>query len=183
MAYPNKIIRNSVTGQDIQFIKTGRDTNGELLEMITTYNAQSKEPVPHYHPYQEEDFTVLEGELTVKINGQLRLLKQGDQLHIAKNEVHGMWNASQHKTVVNWKVQPALHTEHLLETGTGLANDDKLNKAGMPHILQVALMANKFKNEFRLSKPPFLLQRILFALLTPFAYIAGYKPTYKKYLD
>lgn len=183
MAYPNKIIRNPVTGQDIKFIKTSKETSGELLEMESTYNSFSKEPPPHYHPCQQEDFTVLEGELTVKLKGQIMVLKRGDKLQIARNEVHSMWNTSPGKTAVNWKVQPALNTENLLETGAGLAIDGKLNKSGMPGILQVALTAQKFETEFRLSKPAFFIQKIVFAILSPLAYLAGYRPVYLKYID
>jgi len=183
MAYRNKTIFNPKTLVEIKFLQTANDTNGQLLEMEAGYNAHSNEPAEHYHPYQAEDFTVLSGELTVRIDGQIKVLKQGDSLHIPKTKVHSMWNNSQNKTVVNWKVQPAMNTADLLQTASGLANDGKTNKKGMPTLLQVALMANKYAKEFRLSKPPFAIQKILFIMLTPFAYLLGYRPTYKKYLD
>lgn len=183
MAYTNKLIRNPKSGQDIKFLVTGKETNGKSLEMESVYNSRSKEPLAHYHPFQEEDFTVLEGELTVYIDGQQRTLKKGDTLHIPANKVHSMWNNSDNKTIVHWKVQPAMETEHLLETTAGLAGDGKTNNDGMPDILQVSLMINKYSTVFRLAKPPYIVQKILFAILTPFAYLAGYKPTYKKYLD
>ena len=183
MAFKNKTIRNLKTGQEIRFLQTGKDTAGKLLEMEVTYNEHSKEPAAHYHPYQAEDFTVVSGELTVRMDGQLKILSQGDTLHIPMNKVHSMWNHSGNKTVVNWKVQPAMNTEHLLETATGLANDSKTNDDGMPNILQIALMANKYADVFRLSKPQFAVQKIAFIILTPVAYLLGYKPTRKKYLD
>lgn len=183
MAFKHKIISNQKTGQDYKFIQTARDTNGKLLEMESTYHSHSKEPVAHYHPFQAEDFTVLSGQLNVRIDGQLKFLKQGDTLHIPAGKVHCMWNDTDGKTVVNWKVQPAMDTENLLETITGLASDGKTNDGGMPDILQAALIANKYSNVFRLSKPPFPVQKILFVILTPFAYLLGYRPTYKKYLD
>jgi glyoxylate utilization-related uncharacterized protein len=151
--------------------------------MEATYNERSKEPAAHYHPYQEEDFLVLSGLLTVRMNGQLKILKQGDTLHIPANKVHSMWNNTDDKTVVNWRVQPAMETDHLLETVTGLANDGKTNENGMPNILQVSLMANSYNKVLRLAKPPYAIQRILFVILTPFAYLFGYKPTYNHYLD
>ena len=181
MAYKNKIITNSVTGQDFKFLQTSEDTGGALLEMESTYHSQSKEPPPHYHPYQEEDFTVIEGELTVRIDGKLRKLTAGDSLHIRKNQVHCMWNASDRKTTVNWQTRPALDTEYLLETITGLARDGKTNKDGRPNILQVALMTSKYSDSFRLAKPPYTLQKLVFGLLTPVAYLAGYRPSYRKY--
>ncbi len=183
MAYKNKTISNPKTRHDIRFLQTAKDTGGKLLEMEATYHDHSKEPAAHYHPCQAEDFTVLSGELTVRIDGQLKVLKQGDTLHIPANKVHSMWNNSDEKTTVNWKVMPAMNTEYLLETANGLASDGKTNDNGMPNILQVALMANKYTDVFRLAKPPFVVQKILFIALTPLAYLAGYKPTYKQYLD
>ncbi|PSR51893.1 cupin domain-containing protein [Adhaeribacter arboris] len=183
MAFKNKIICNPKTGQDIKFLQTGKDTNGQLLEMETTYNAHSKEPAAHYHPYQVEDFKVLAGKLTVRLDGQIKVLHPGDTLHIPKNKVHAMWNNTNRKTVVNWKVQPALDTDHLLETTTGLTIDGKTNDNGMPNLLQLVLIANKYAPVFRLAKPAFAVQKVLFIFLIPFAYLFGYKAVYKKYLD
>ncbi|MEZ4852020.1 MAG: cupin domain-containing protein [Bacteroidia bacterium] len=183
MAYKNKVIRNPKTKQDIRFLQTARDTGGKLLEMEATYQAFSREPAPHYHPYQAEDFTVISGELTVRINGQLKVLKKGDVLHVPVNKVHSMWNNSSQQTVVNWIVQPAMDTENLLETVSGLAQDGKTNKDGMPNILQIALMMNQYHEVFRLARPSFTIQRILFMILAPFACLLGYRSTYGKYLD
>lgn len=183
MAYKNKLISNPKTGQDILFIRTGNETNGSLLEMQTTYNARSTEPVMHYHPLQKEDFMVLSGELTVRIDGKIRILKQGDTLHVPAGKSHAMWNRSSNKTIVNWQVRPALDTEQFLETGMGLANDGKVNEKGMPNILQVSLLANRYSNIFRLSRPPYVVQRFVFTALTPFAWMRGYKAVYRKYLD
>lgn len=183
MAYKNKIIRNPLSGHEMKFLQTANDTGGQLLEMEATYHAASKPPVPHYHPAQDEVFTVLEGSLSVQVGGELTLLKTGDTLHIPRRTVHAMWNPSEGKTVVNWQVRPALDTEYFLETGTGLATDGKVGKNGMPPLLQVALLANKFAGVYRLAKPPYWVQKILFSLLTPFAYLKGYRPTYAKYLN
>jgi quercetin dioxygenase-like cupin family protein len=183
MAVKGKIINNAKTKQSIKFLQTARDTNGQLLEMESVYLANSQEPVPHYHPIQEEDFLVLQGELTVSINDQLMVLKEGDTLHIPPGTSHAMWNNSNVITIINWQVRPAMNTEHLLETITGLAIDGKTNEEGMPGILQVAATVNHFTKVYRLSKPPYFVQKILFAVLAPVAYLLGYRATYKKYID
>src|SRR6476469_1289446 len=126
MAYKNKIIRNPITGHTLKFLQTAADTGGQLLEMEATYSVASGPPPPHYHPAQNEDFTVLEGCLSVEFNGELKQLHPGERLHIPRNTVHAMWNAAGIKTVVNWQVRPALITEYFLETGTGLARDGKV---------------------------------------------------------
>jgi quercetin dioxygenase-like cupin family protein len=182
MAYKGKQVFNPQTGQHIRFLKTAKHTSGQLLEMETTYDPFSKEPFTHYHPQQEEDFTVIAGELTVKINGELRILKAGDTLHVPQRTHHAMWNNSSQTTVVNWQVRPALDTEYLLETANGLAADGKIN-AAKPNLLQTAILLNKFGQVFRLSKPPAAVQKILFCLLTPFAWLAGYRAVYRKYID
>lgn len=183
MAYKGKIINNKKTGQQISFIQTSDDTGGELLEMESLFQPNSKEPVPHYHPFQEEFFTVLEGELCVRINNGIKILTQGDILRIKKNQVHSMWNSSSNTTRINWKVMPALDTEYFLENGIGIANEKKTDEKGMPGLLQIALLANRFSHVYRVAKPSYAIQKILFTLLTPFSYLAGYRSCYKRFVD
>jgi hypothetical protein len=94
-----------------------------------------------------------------------------------------MWNHSDSISRVNWKVRPALNTEYLLETGMGLAADGKVNAKGLPSILQTALLMNEYRQAFRLARIPYMVQRILFGLLSPFAMLAGYRSLYQKYID
>lgn len=123
MAFAGKVLKNRVTGQDIIFLKTSKNTGGRLLEMVAIYAPHSREPLAHYHPAQDEDFIVMEGVLSVKMNGVPRLYKAGEQFHVPQGTVHSMWNASASQTVINWQVRPAMNTEYLLETTTGLVND------------------------------------------------------------
>ena len=184
MAYKNKTIQNPVTGQVIRFLQTGKDSNGQLLEMEATYLPESKEPPAHYHPYQDELFTVISGEITIRLEeGETHTLQAGDALAVAKNEIHCVWNASSQKTIVNWQVRPAMQTEQLLETIMGLATDGKCDKKGLPVKLQIALTASRYANELRLASPPFGIQQLLFGVLKPIALLSGYKAVYKKYLD
>ncbi len=177
------MISNPGSGQTIRFIQTGRDTGGRLLEMESVYSSHSKEPVAHYHPQQEEEFTVEEGTISVRLNGELRILQQGEQLVIPANTVHSMWNHSDQQSRVNWKVRPALDTEYLLETGMGLAADGKVNENGLPSVLQTALLMFRYKQVYRLAKIPYVIQLILFGILSPFAKLVGYRSVYKKYID
>lgn len=183
MAYSNKVISNPQTGQSIKFLQTAKDTSGQMLEMESTYLSRSQEPPLHYHPVQSEVFTVLEGELTVLMNGEKKLFRAGQQLNIPAGCRHAMWNESDGITTVNWKVIPAMDTEYLLETGMGLARNGKTKKNGMPPFLQVVMMADSFGNVFRLAKPPYAVQKLLFTVLKPVALLVGYKARYKEYID
>ncbi|RRB02408.1 cupin domain-containing protein [Larkinella rosea] len=183
MAYANKTLSNAKTGQVIRFIQTKNDTDGELLEMEAAFSPYSAEPVAHYHPQQVEDFQVLSGRLAVRMNGKIHLFRAGDRFHIPSNTVHSMWNPTDGKTVVNWRVSPALDTEYFLETTTGLANDGKTNASGVPSILQLSLLINRFSTVFRLTKPGPAVQKLVVLLVAPLACLLGYKSTYAKYID
>lgn len=183
MAYKGKTILNTKTGIETKFLQTGKDTDGQLLEMETTYPARSHKPPPHYHPHQEEDFIILSGEMTVSMDGQLRILKQGDMLHIPKNKVHAMWNHTRTKAVVNWQVRPALDSEYFFEIMTGLANDGKLSAKGKPRLLNTALLMNRFSGEIRLAKPPYWVQRVLFGVLALAGRLTGQRKTFEQYFN
>jgi quercetin dioxygenase-like cupin family protein len=179
MAIRGHEITNPKTGQRIKFVQTTNDTKGSFLEMLSTYETNSIEPPSHYHPFQEEYFEVVSGELSIRMNGEVELMGPGHQLYIAKNTSHAMWNNSNKPTTVRWKVVPAMDTERFLETLTGLAHEGKTGPDGRPGIFQVALTANRFCNVFRFARPPYLVQKIFFTLLTPIAYLLGYEPETK----
>ena len=183
MAYKNKYISNTRTGQSYRFVQTARDTSGKLLEMESTFRPGSPEPAPHYHPHQTEDFTVMAGELTVRMEGQLIRLKAGDTLRVPPNTVHSMWNASATLATVNWQVKPALETEFFFETITGLINEGHVGPNGRPPLLQSTLLANHFSSVFRLAKPSYALQRAFFSIISPIARLVGYRATYDRYLN
>lgn len=182
MAYKNKLIINPLSGQMIKFLQTTKDTNGKFLEMESEYRAHSMEPLPHYHPYQEEYFIIEKGQMTVRLEDKVMVLNEGDFLHIPVNTIHSMWNDSASPAVINWKVQPALSTEFFLETVMGLAADKTKHKR-MKSFLQRSLMGYKYSDVFRISRPSFFVQKILFVLVAPFALLLGYRSSYKEYLD
>jgi quercetin dioxygenase-like cupin family protein len=183
MAYKGKTMRNVKTGMETRFLQTAADTAGALLEMETTYPARSQEPPPHYHPEQDEDFIIQSGAMTARIEGQLRVLQAGDVLHIPAGQVHSMWNHTDTPSVVNWKVRPALDSEYFFETTTGLANDGQTNEAGVPGIFQAALLMRRYARVFRLAKPPYPIQWLVFGLLAVPGRISGLGKTWERYAE
>lgn len=139
--------------------------------------------MPHFHPQQEEHFKVLAGSISVRLNGELKVLHAGDTLNIPANQVHSMWNHSEQKAVVNWQVQPALDTEYFLEMGMGLAQAGKVKSNGMPNLLQSVVLVARFKQVYRLTKPGPIIQKIVFSILVPFARLMGYRAIYREFLD
>ena len=175
MAKSGEVLENPKTGQRIIFRRTSEDTSGELLEVESVYTSPSpSRPPAHYHPAQEEIFRVLAGELHVVINGRQRVLKRGETLVIAEGAWHQMW-AEKAGVCVNWQTRPALKTEAFFETVFGLASRGKTDEKGAPHLLQAAVIARAYSDEFRLASPPWIVQRLLLAVLAPVGGLLGYR--------
>jgi hypothetical protein len=65
----------------------------------------------------------------------------------------------------------------------GLAQDGKTNFKGMPNLLQAAIFAREFADVLYFTKPPLVVQRLMFGALTAIARSLGYRGSYPKYSD
>ena len=167
MAYQNQVIYNPENKQQITFIQTAAGTGGALLEMVSVWGAHSPQPPLHYHPFQSEEFYVTSGTLTVRIGNDIKVLQKGDCIHIPKHEPHAMWNSGNANAVARWKVTPALNTEYLFECASRIAMDNA-QKQQSTSLLQKLRLAKDYRNSFRLAKPSYKLQSVIFFLITPF---------------
>jgi hypothetical protein len=147
--------------------------------MESTWKGQAPRPPAHYHPRQDEHFEVLEGELQVEVDGQRRTLRAGDTLDVPAGAHHEMWNAGEGTSRARWEVRPALRTEEMMETVFGLAQDGQVNSKGLPSPLRIAPIALRHGDEFRLSKPPWAVQRPVLAVLSGIARLRGYGGRYE----
>lgn len=132
----------------------------------------------HTHPGSTEKFTVLEGELTVKLDGKVRTLAEGESAEVAGGRWHDWWNAADRDARVIVEVTPGARFGHMLETMFGLANEGHVNKAGMPNLLQLAVTGREFADTVVFRNPPPAMQKAMFAMLAPLAHAMGYRGTY-----
>ena len=180
MAKRGDVLTNA-TGEQLIFRQTAAETNGALLEMEAHYHPQSSRPPEHYHPSQEEHFTVLAGSFLVSIDNVPKTYDVGDTFVVPAGSPHWMHNISQEQGRLNWQTRPAMDTEIFFETLWGLAKDGRTNQKGVPNLLQVAVLFQAFDHVFRLTKPPYWLQKLLFATLAPIGRLLGYRARYEKY--
>jgi hypothetical protein len=132
----------------------------------------------HRHPALVERFTVLEGELTVKRDGQISVLHEGAMAIIDAGIWHDWWNAGDRDARVRVEVTPGERFVYMIETFFGLARLGHTDSRGMPHPLQLALTAREFSDVFVLRSPPLAVQRVLFGALAPVSRQLGYRATY-----
>ena len=180
MAKPGDEIQGA-NGDKLIFHQTASSTKGALLEMEVTYQPNSEPPPAHYHPNQEEHFKVMSGAMTTWINGKEQVYKPGEKYTVPVGAPHAMYNSSEEEGRIVWQVRPALNTETLFETLWGLSASDRTGSDGVPNLLQIAVLFREYNREFRLLKPPYFIQRILFSILAPIGRVAGYKTRYAEF--
>ncbi len=183
MARAGDVLYSPTFGERIQFVKTAADTHGELLEMEATNdpNQEWESGVEHYHPQQDEHFEVLEGVLSVMLDGQEHTYVAGEQFDIPCGVVHNMRNRSSKPVRFRWQVRPALNTETFFETVWGLSADGKLTPGTLSYLLQFAVLLQAYRQVFRVTTPSPLMQRILFGILAATGRLMGYRARYAKY--
>ena len=86
----------------------------------------------HLHPALVERFTVLEGELTVKRNGQTGILHQGETAVIEPGVWHDWWNASNRDARVRVEITPGERFVHMIQTFFASRGSDTLTGRACP---------------------------------------------------
>jgi quercetin dioxygenase-like cupin family protein len=182
MSKAGDVMENPVTGErGVARIGT-EQTGGELLVADLYIRPGGAVMGEHLHPAVEERFTVLRGRVGFRLAGRESIAEPGVRL-IAPAEVpHDWWNAGPEEALVCVEIRPAARFEAFLKNAFGLAQDDKVNRRGMPNLLQLAVFAREFDDVIQFTHPPRVVQRLLFGLLAPLAWLLGYRGSYPEYL-
>jgi quercetin dioxygenase-like cupin family protein len=182
MAQAGDRIESPVAGTRAVFIKTARDTNGELLELDFHMRGGGGVPIEHVHPYQEERFEVQSGALRFRVRGQERDVETGETVVIPAGTPHVWSNPGEQEAHLIIQFRPALKLEEWFETFFGLQKDGKANpKNGRPNLLQWAVISREYEDEIYLASPPLWVQKVRFGLLAPIGRLLGYKARYAAY--
>jgi len=135
----------------------------------------------HRHPTMVERFTVLEGELTLKLDGTVSVLQEGETGVVEPGVWHDWWNASDRDARVLVEFTPGERFVHMIETLFGLARSGHFTARKQPSLLQLSLFAPEFADVMELRSPPAAVQRVLFGVLAPIARARGYRATYPQF--
>lgn len=162
-------IENKLTGQTIVFLSEAGEKDELVMKM--SYNRKGTPPPMHYHPCQEEYFTILSGQLELTMDGSSKKLEAGEGFIVPANTPHAMWNGSEGVTEVKWVVRPALHTAAFFREAFELSNLQWAKRKTELHWKDKIRLAYLFRKEIRLVGLPFVVVRVLFFVLFPFGLI------------
>ncbi len=182
MAKTGDVIENPMTGERITFLKTTRETNGQLLRF--EYVLPPGFTIPeHVHPQQEERHEVLSGTLRGRVGGQERDYREGERVVGPAGVPHAWQNPSSDEELrFVSELRPPLVFETLFETYCGLARDGKTTKQGIPtNPLQLAVLVDETRGMFYSSRVPVGVQEAFLALFAVLAFVGrrfGYRARY-----
>lgn len=178
MATSGSDIFNPRTGQRTIFRQTAQDTGGALLQ-IETHHAPHSPPEPeHVHPFQESRCEMLSGSLHFHIGAEMHAIGPGESVEIPRDVPHYFWNDSDEEARAIQEFRPALKIEDFFATYFALARENKLNRQGLPNLLQLAVLMQEYDREIRVTQPPRLVQQLLMWTLGPLGRLRGYRGTY-----
>ncbi len=176
-------IENPVTGERVVVRVGTEDSGGELLVIDVYVRPGGAVTGEHVHPAIEEYFTVVSGRVGFRINGRESIAELNQRLHVPPGTAHDWWNAGEEEAHVIVEISPAERFEKMVLNLFGLAQDGKTNSKGMPNPLQAAIFAREFSDVLYFTKPPLVVQRLLFGALAAIARVLGYKGSYPEYLE
>lgn len=176
------VIENRVTGERA-LVLVGTEEAGEGAVAVLMYARPGAAVVgEHVHATITERFRVISGRLGVRVDGRETVLQAGEEATILPGVVHDWWNAGEEEAQVLVQIDPGRRFELMITTLFGLANDRLTNAKGMPHLLQLAVIADEFRDVVEFVRPPRAIQRLLFGALAPVGRALGYRPWYERYL-
>jgi quercetin dioxygenase-like cupin family protein len=177
-----EIYENRVQGDRFVVREGGDDTGGERLLGDLHIRPGGAVAAKHVHAYTTERFEVVSGTVRFHVDGRDELARPGQQVEVPPGVVHDWWNVGDDDAHVLVDIRPAQRFELMIQNLYGLANDGKTNARGVPRLLPLALFAREFRREGEFVRPPRIVQRILFALLSPLARARGHRAINPDYL-
>ncbi len=121
----------------------------DALVVEVVYGPEGSPPPPHLHPSQHERFSVLEGEVTVRLGGDERVARAGEVLEVPPGTRHAFWNAAAAPARLRWETTPAGRTL------VCFAALDAAGRAagGRPGLRAFARLLGEYGDVFRLAVP------------------------------
>lgn len=182
MANAGDTIENPLTGERITFLKTTRETNGELLRF--EYLLPPGFSIPeHVHPRQEERHEIVSGALKGRVAGHERVYVEGQRVVGPADVPHAWRNPSDAEgLLIVSELRPALHFEPLIETVFAIAEDSKTGKMAVPgRLLRLAVLLDESRDDFyptRIPMPVWKASLALNAALARVGRLLGYDDGY-----
>ncbi len=138
MVKAGDVLENPVTGERAVIRRVVLDEpGGERGEIDLYVKPGGAVAGEHVHPPIEEDFTVLKGQVGMRLDGRESIAPLNQRVRVLPGVAHDWWNAGEEEAHVFVEASGlgGLRLAEMIENLFGLAQDGKTNSKGMPNLL------------------------------------------------
>ncbi|HEU0024259.1 MAG TPA: cupin domain-containing protein [Thermoleophilaceae bacterium] len=145
------------------------EADGENLFVDTWLEAGGGLPA-HFHPRQEEIWSVLDGEIRFQLGDEKRVIGPEDgEMVVAPGTKHAIEAVLDREVHLRCHVRPARELQAFLEDSAAAAREGLFMRGGIPRNLRGARWAARFLKQHRedvvMTFPPRPMQSAMIALL------------------
>jgi quercetin dioxygenase-like cupin family protein len=160
---------NGQTHDPVHGARYSFQPDGENLVVDTWLEPGGALP-PHFHPNQEERWSVVEGEVRFQLGRDKRVLRPEDgEVLVRAGTKHAVSGSSDREAHLRCQVVPARGLQSFLEDSAAAAREGLFMRGGIPKSLRGARWAARFLKQYRddvvMTFPPRFVQSTLIALL------------------
>jgi quercetin dioxygenase-like cupin family protein len=175
-----QMVTNPVTGEQITFIETAKETNGQYLLIEVALPPHGKGPPLHIHDRFEEEFEVISGKLTVTLGRKNHILKAGERCIAPLKTPHTFANHDNEPVVFHVRLTPPSQFEQSVRIHYGLMDDGLTDTKGNPKLLAHTALVLSLQNTLIVGIPLWI-QRSIFGLIVKRARKKGIYAKLEKY--
>ena len=181
MASSGQVIENPRRKERVTILQSAGDTDGELLELLVEEAPTPTHPPLHSHPRQEERMEVVSGVLDYRLGDRVLKAGAGEVAVVQAGVAHTWWNSGSERLVTRVELRPALGFETFMETIYGLTRAGRVNRNGVPNLLQAAVVFRAFREEWVPEFLPRLARTLLVPILAMVGKAVGYRSWYPEF--
>jgi len=162
------------TGDVIEILETSAMTGGEYVRSKILFAAGGLRVPAHIHP-QDEEFQVVSGKLTYLLDGEKHVADAGTTVTLPRGVGHEHYSEGPEAAVTIQTLRPGLDFDYVLENLFGLGAE------GHQSTIQLLIIIAKMKSAFVRADIPIWLQKAAAKVITPIAYLFGYRAVYQRF--
>lgn len=159
----DRTIRNSMDRYTVTFLKTSRETNGAYEEVKVELEPGGGNEW-HYHKDFAEKFHVIEGDLTIGMEGKAVPITVGTDTLAHRGLMHRFYNRSSKPVTFLVKIEPARSFEKTIRAAYGLMGTGQSSPDGMPKNPWHLFLILGYSDSYLQGAPGFIQEPLIKAL-------------------
>ncbi|XID94524.1 cupin domain-containing protein [Paenibacillaceae bacterium WGS1546] len=169
----NQVLRYP-DGQTVACVAWDTDSDGEYLLVEHRMFRKGAINGPHWHPVLKEKFTIEQGTMRFRVDGEDTLAGPGSTVVVAPNQMHQFWKENDGPLVMLHEIRPPGRHWEMFALIHKLEVEGKMNPQGIPRN-PLWIGAAWGAMDGYIAGPPKLAQKIVLGGLARLARVFGYK--------